>query len=389
MPISKKDFMQPPITYNDIALILTWPDATIRGDEKWMMFFRKVGIVKNLNFKVGHTGIVIIKRETGEMLFYDFGRYITPRGYGRARSKFSDPRLDINLKATFENECIANLEEVTEQIEALTSAMNGEGILYFAIARDINFELAKAYGDDCVCQGSYPYGAVARNNNNCSRFITRMLMRSSKRYNWSHGVNFPETIKASPISNVVNVVPDRMIYSYTREQGLKRFKLNRWQSLLLLLKNLGDNIMLKKARLLPNDHVIGCMNFSSKPTAVPQDAQYLGGVGDGAWFSIRPTYNDKFVIKRFTSNGELEYAVLGKTTRPIKLSQPFEISYDSHLLFTHVKQDGCKIRINHIQRLPIDYLFDTQEYKLKTRLKSNIEKAVSFELQREVNGQIL
>ncbi|UZJ65769.1 hypothetical protein OKW96_06270 [Sphingobacterium sp. KU25419] len=80
-----------PTTYHDFALILSWPDATIRGDEKWMMFFKKIGIVKNLNFKVGHTGVVLISAKTGELLYYDFGRYISPRGYGRARSKDSDP----------------------------------------------------------------------------------------------------------------------------------------------------------------------------------------------------------------------------------------------------------------------------------------------------------
>ena len=243
------------ITYNDIALILTWPEATIRGDERWMMFFKKIGIVKNLNFKVGHTGIVIIERETGEMLFYDFGRYITPRGYGRARSKFSDPRLDINLKAKLEKDRIINLEDIMEQFETLKPAMNGEGILYFSIARDINFKLAKAYGNKCVYQGSYPYGAVARNNNNCSRFIVRMLRHSSKRYNWIHGINFPETIKASPISNIVNVAPDRMIYSYIQEDGLKRFKMNRLQSFIFLLKNIGENIISEKARLLPDDKI--------------------------------------------------------------------------------------------------------------------------------------
>jgi hypothetical protein len=373
--------MHSKITYNDIALILTWPDATIRGDEKWMMFFKKLGIVKNLYFKVGHTGIVIVKRETGEMLFYDFGRYIAPRGYGRARSKFSDPRLDISIKATFENERITNLEDIMEQLEALKPAMNGEGALYFSIARDINFRLAKAYGDSCVYQGSYPYGAVARKSNNCSRFIVRMLMHSSKRYNWSHSINFPETIKASPISNVVNVSPNRMIYSYLQGKGLKHFKMNRLQSLLFILKNIGENIILEKATLLPDDEVIGSMGFSAKPTVVPHDAQYLGGVGEGAWFSVSPACNDKFIIKRFTSKGELEYVVLGETIQ-INLSRPFEISYDSNLLFTHVKQDGCKIRINHLQRLPTDYLFNMNDI-LKTKLKSDIEKVVSYELQKE------
>lgn len=58
-----------PTAYHDFALILSWPDATIRGDEKWMMFFKKIGIVKNLNFKVGHTGIVLISANTGELLY--------------------------------------------------------------------------------------------------------------------------------------------------------------------------------------------------------------------------------------------------------------------------------------------------------------------------------
>lgn len=344
--------MQPNTTYHDMALILTWPDATIRGDEKWMMFFKKIGIVKNLNFKVGHTGVVIIKRNTGEMLFYDFGRYIAPRGYGRARSKFSDPRLEIKLNAKFENDEIINLKEIVEQFEILKPAMYGDGILYFSIAHNINFELAKAYGDDCVHQGTYPYGAVARHNNNCSRFITRMLIRSSKQYSWYHGINFPETIKASPISNVVNAVSDRMIYTFTPQEGLKRFRMNRWQSFGFLLKKLRDNVTQKKADLLPDDLIIGCMDFSSRPIAVPKDAQYLGGVGDGAWFSILPAPEGKVIIKRFTTHGELEYVILGQAVESLDLSQPFEITYDSHLLYTHVLQHGRKIRLHHLQRLP-------------------------------------
>ncbi|GHE28248.1 DUF6695 family protein [Sphingobacterium griseoflavum] len=342
------------VAYDDLALILTWPDATIRGDEKWMMFFKKIGFVKNLNFKVGHTGIVIIKRGTGEMLFYDFGRYIAPRGYGRARSKFSDPRLEIKFKAKFDKDGISNLTDLVSQLDLLKQAMYGEGILYFSIARGINFEQAKAYGDDCVHQGTYPYGAVAKNNNNCSRFITRMLMRSSKVYSWNHSINFPETIKASPISNVVNAVPDRMIYAFTADDGLRHFKMNRWQSFGFLLRKLRDNINRKKAAFLPNDLIIGYMDFASKPISVPLDAQYLGGVGDGAWFSVQPTADEKVLIQRFTSKGELEYVVLGEPMEPVDLESSFEITYDSHLLFTHIRQQGRKIRINHVQRLSLE-----------------------------------
>lgn len=340
------------INYQDFAIILTWPDATIRGDEKWMMFFKKIGLVKNLNFKVGHTGIVIVNRQTGEMLFYDFGRYITPRGYGRARSKFSDPLLDINLKAKIENNTIVNLEEIVQLFEEMKSAMYGDGRLFFSIVHGINFNLAKAYGDEWVEQGTYPYGAVAKNNNNCSRFITRMLMKSSRKFHFWHYINFPETIKCSPVSNLVNAVDDRIIYSYTPEEGLKRFKMNRFQSFLFLLKQLGDNISSAKASQLPDDLIIGGMTYRSKPITIPKDAHYLGGVGDGAWYTISPSENEnQFIIKRFTSSGKLEYIVRGETTEPFSLNEPWEITYDSHLLFTHVRQHGRKIRINHLERL--------------------------------------
>jgi len=179
--------------FNDYALILSWPDATIRGDEKWMMFFKKIGIVKNLNFKVGHTGVVLVSGDTGEMLYYDFGRYICPRGYGRARSKDSDPRLMIGIKASFTaTGKISNLSEICHYFEQMKSAMQGFGPLYFSVAEDINLQQAKCYADGLVEEGSTPYGAVAKDNNNCSRFITRLLIKSSQKYHHLHSINFPE-----------------------------------------------------------------------------------------------------------------------------------------------------------------------------------------------------
>ncbi len=352
------------MSQKDSAIILTWPDATIRGDEKWMMFFKKIGIVKNLNFKVGHTGVVLVKHETGELFFYDFGRYIAPRGYGRARSKDSDPLLKIAIRATFKEGKINNLEEIVAHFETIKHAMYGEGRLFFSIAEDIDFDIAKAYGDECVRQGTYPYGAVARNNNNCSRFITRMLMKSNPRYHYWHGINLPETIKASPISNVVNVNKDRMVYSYSPEDGLKHFRMNRWQSFFFLVKQLGDNVFQKKASLLPNDLIIGAVKFGSKPITVPKSAKYLGGVGDGAWYFLNERHDAHIEISRYNSQGVLEYVVLGESQENIDFSEDWDIAYDSHLLFTHVEQQGKKIRIEHIEVLPVDsYKFKNLQEK--------------------------
>src|SRR5690606_664339 len=162
--------------YKDFAIILTWPDATIRGDEQWMMFFKKIGLVKNLNFKVGHTGIIIVKHDTGDMYFYDFGRYIAPRGYGRARSKFSDPLLEIKVKTKVIGNELDYLQEIYEHLELLKSAMYVEVKLLFLIVTNINFHTSNKNDDEWVLLGTYPYVDEARNNNTCSRFITHMLI---------------------------------------------------------------------------------------------------------------------------------------------------------------------------------------------------------------------
>jgi hypothetical protein len=337
--------------YPDFALILSWPDAMIRGDEKWMMFFKKIGIVKNLNFKVGHTGVVIISSKTGELLYYDFGRYISPRGYGRTRSKESDPLLNINITATFNNGEISNLKTIVAHFESMKPAMQGSGELFFSIVKDLNFEQAKTFADTWVQKGSYPYGAVAKGNNNCSRFITRLLFASSSQFSWFHPINFPETIKASPISNIVNSAENKMIYSYSPEQGLQKFRMSRVQSLLFLLKKLSENVYSRQAALLPEDISIGGILHKHKPLHLPKSAQYLGGVGEGAWFDFSLLKNSQLLIRRFTISGTFEYAIIGETEEKITSLQNFKVTYDSHLLVTHILLHQRKIKVNHLHHI--------------------------------------
>jgi len=352
-------------SFKDYAIILTWPDATIRGDEKWMMFFKKIGIVKNLNFKVGHTGIIIINHLDGFMRFYDFGRYITPRGYGRARSSSSDPLLRIDIKAVIKNKNILNIDTIIAYLESIKGALYGHGKLYFSIVHGINFNSAQSYGDACVVQGTYPYGAIAKNNNNCSRFITRMLLKASSKFHFWHSINFPETIKSSPISNLVNVVSDRIIYSYTPKEKIVKFKMTRFQSFWFLLKQLGDNVSTHKSKYLPTDQSIGAMQYKEKPSSLPDVATYLGGVGDGAWYYYEIMDNNQILIQRFTTNGELEYTVIGMAPPQLDLHKKFKITYDSHLLFTHIVQGKQRIKIKHIKHLEKD---EIDVFKEKTRV---------------------
>ncbi len=354
-------------TYNDLAIILAWPDATIRGDERWMMFFRKAGLVKNLNFKVGHTGVILIDTHNSALLYYDFGRYIAPRGLGRARSHFSDPRLHMRTKAQITDRntgAIGNLEEIVRELDEMREATQGEGRLFFSVATGLNFNMAKQYADGLVLEGSTPYGAFARGNNNCSRFITRLLMRASRKYHRWHGVNLPESIKSSPISNVVNVRQDRRIYVYHEAAGLQSIRMSRFRSLFFLLGQLRDNFNSRLASALPDDRIAGSVLQRSRPSTVPVQAQWLGGVGEGAWYHIKELDQEEirslgreeitegsrlgergFEVARYTEKGELEYSLPFYSGENFEVSKPFRIAYDSHMIYTTVWQHNKLIRL--------------------------------------------
>src|SRR5690606_23123979 len=95
------------------AIPLACPDKTAYGDEKWMRWLKRFGIVRCLNFSVGHAAILLIDGQFGGVAYSDLGWYLAPRGYGRARSKDFDPRLELYTLAKFSDTCLlSNLEEI-------------------------------------------------------------------------------------------------------------------------------------------------------------------------------------------------------------------------------------------------------------------------------------
>jgi hypothetical protein len=114
----------------DTALVIAWPQCTARADESLVKMFHKAGIIKNLNMRVGHAAICLINPQTNEVLYYDFGRYVSPRGFGRARSKFSDPDLTLGVRAVFDEEKnILNVEDIARELDSISKYTHGAGPL--------------------------------------------------------------------------------------------------------------------------------------------------------------------------------------------------------------------------------------------------------------------
>lgn len=315
-------------TFSDIAIPIAWPDQTARGDEKWMSLLKKAGFVKNLNFRVGHAAILLIEHTTGKIIYFDFGRYLVPRGYGRTRSAAFDPRLQIATTATFdEKKNISNLEAILEELFAKEQATHGSGRLLFSICKGVSFEKGCAYARQLVEEGPILYGALAKNNNSCSRFVAQTMVAAlPAKDRRIQKLFYPESLKASPTSNVANATPDNTIYCYYQHILTSR-KMSRFQSLRFQIGLLKENFTVKGAKKLGCDKKAGFAEIPEKPGRIPNKAQWIGGIGEGAWFDIVPARENLYEISKFNYQGQLEYKVEAYNAENFDIRRPYEFTY--------------------------------------------------------------
>lgn len=295
-------------SFNDFAIPLAWPDKTAYGDEKWMAFLKKCGIVKNLNFKVGHAAILLVCHSTGRIEYFDFGRYVAPRGSGRARSKNFDPRLKINTKAVFDpsRTQITNIEAILAELTNMEEATHGGGRLLLSVVPNISFETAYSFANKMVTMGPIPYGAIAADNNSCSRFVAQVLIAAMLTNDPRiRKIKYSETLKPSPTGNIVNTRQGGHILCYNNGI-LKKWKMDRYRSLRFQWSLIRENLQHKTATKLGNDSGNGNLLLPPIPPHIPDQAQWLGGIGEGMWFHISPCQIEKhhYLITSYSQRGE-------------------------------------------------------------------------------------
>ena len=333
--------------YQDLALVMAWPDQTARGDERWMAILKQLGIVKNLNFKVGHAAMVLIHQRSGELAYFDFGRYITPRGYGRARSAESDPRLTLETRAQINDRAeITNLATILDELHHIEHATHGGGRLFFSVAQGLSYNAAYRFANQLVEQGPIKYGAIAAGNNSCSRYVAQVLLAGfANQHPAKRRITLPESIKPSPMSNVVNASPDRTVYCYHKEE-LATIRMNRWGSLSFQVDQLLQNFSSGKSKHLPCDKEPGSITEPCRPQTVPAAAQWLGGIGEGAWFMLeRDTENDTLAVVKYAADGHEEYRVASTCNHPINPDMPYQFTYHCHHKHHVVVQYGKEIAL--------------------------------------------
>ena len=180
----------------DFIITLAWPEGMVTAPGSW---YDKIAST-NGKYRVGHSAIVLISSETKKSHYFDFGRYHTPQGYGRARDVETDEDLAVSDVKIQDGE-ILNLEAILLELSKMKST-HGEGKMYASLIHNINFTNAFSAAKRIQEKGMLPYGPFIRKGSNCSRFVATVIQSSGLPLIKKLRFKYPFCLSPSPKRNV-------------------------------------------------------------------------------------------------------------------------------------------------------------------------------------------
>tara|TARA_B100001250_G_scaffold382803_1_gene376252 strand:- start:213 stop:860 length:648 start_codon:yes stop_codon:yes gene_type:complete len=181
---------------NDFIITLAWPEGMVAGSGGW---YDKI-ISKKGMYRVGHSAMILINSATKKTYYFDFGRYHTPKGFGRVRDAETDPDVAL-IDAEIKNKKLINLEELLLETSAM-KATHGEGKMYASLLGGINFDNAFFTAKTIQQKGMVPYGPFTPQGTNCSRFVASVIKSSGISVIKKLRFKYPFCISPSPKRNV-------------------------------------------------------------------------------------------------------------------------------------------------------------------------------------------
>lgn len=317
-------------------VVLAYPDTFVKmSDELICKFLPLVGLGTKEYIKAGHAAQVLINTEDGKCYYYDFGRYITPKGFGRVRSATTDAELVIPFTMEFDvNKKIKNLDQLLLWLEANPQKTHGEGRLLASVCDPIDFEKAMSYANMLQNKGSIRYGAFHKMGSNCARFVTETILAGTSEKRIQKALAFNKKFTPSGIGNVEKAGLGKIFEVFNGV--VKPFEGSAFK------ENLKNYFHKKKS--------------SDSQKAIffeaHENLQKLEGIGSSAYFEILnettlPKYH--FRIKRYNDLLVEDFdGVYFSANFDVK--KPFQFTYDSHCAFCHVIQEGKKIELKVVSK---------------------------------------
>ena len=184
-------------TENGFALVLCWPEKKCKRAYSWYdPIMKKIGVMKDDFYAVGHSAIVLINPK-GDCHYFDFGRYQTPMEFGRVRDQKTDPFFSIDTKAEIADNTVTNIEIILQNIQELEET-ECEGKLVAGLL-SIDFDEAYQYAKNIQNKELIPYGPFLLNGTNCSRFVRNLMLKARLSTLQRIKLKYPYMVTPSPL----------------------------------------------------------------------------------------------------------------------------------------------------------------------------------------------
>ncbi|MBQ0736409.1 DUF6695 family protein [Aquimarina celericrescens] len=328
------------MSYTGKIISLAFPDTFVKhSDESSTKVLLALGLGKQNYIKAGHAAFVLIENETGNAEYYDFGRYITPQGYGRVRSAVTDVELEIPFQADLtKDKELTNIEEFLLWLEANPDKTHGSGRLVASVCDYIYYQKAKSFVIAVQEKGSIPYKAFGKQGSNCSRIVTDTILAGTDHAKIRKPLLRNKLFTPSPLGNVEKASLGNPIYQV--ENG----KLNIYPG--SVLKENLINYFDKNIPKTPYNHVVS-------PNGFMKNAHFLSGIGSSAYFILDSTSKKNiFEVTRYTEYGKLDFKGLFEVKNiSFNISEEYRFVYDSNCKYCHVEQKGKRVRFDLIKRI--------------------------------------
>ncbi len=325
------------MTNSGIIITLAYPDTIVRiSDEKVAPYLKYINVGCENYLRAGHAALVLIDIQTDKLEYYDFGRYTAPKGYGRVRGKITDHELDFPLKGKMKDGRLINLDEILIFLATHPNLTHGEGKLVASVCKAVNYKLAKEYILQLQHKEFVKYGAFLKKGSNCSRFVTDILIASINIKKKTKALIRSKRFTPSTVSNVVIANTEQMVYEVSESGIITEFtSTSKAENRRCFLDKLSD--------YEPN--LIG--NIKSKPVEdIAKHAQWLEGIGAGAWFELHKTESTlEYGYKRISPHGNVDVDAIYKITESgFNYHNDYKFIHYSNCQFFHVEQNGSIYR---------------------------------------------
>ncbi|WP_375239024.1 DUF6695 family protein [Aurantibacter sp.] len=322
---------------------LAYPDTVVRVSNEWyLQHLHYIGIGKKNYVKAGHAAFVLIEKLTGVIEYFDFGRYITPEPFGRVRSSLTDNELVIDLKAEIKNDTILNLKDILLFFATNPKLTHGKGRMVATVCSEVNYMRAKQY----VARFQYdliPYAAFKRKASNCARFVTDMLLVSVQNKIFIRKLNKIKLFTPSPIGNVLSVKGNTDVFEISDDGDVSIFKNKKYKEILnCFLDSVKDHKVNLQGNLEPK-----------KVKGLSNNAQWLSGIGAGAWFELFKTeIKNEFIFKRTSAFGTVDVEAIFKVSDlSFNINEAYQFTHKSNCDILLIRQNSVLFKFENCSNL--------------------------------------